>query len=616
MRRNKWFVLFMVAFLLLMPLTAFAHPGDQHGSGSGHLIGTGAYGTLEYVSHVAVHDAEEGLIADLTVHGNYAYLARWGGAACAGPERRGQQMPDGGVYVIDISDLGNPLEVGFIATHQDTLVGEGMQVLTLETALYGGDVLAINHEGCGKNYKAGFSLWDVTDPLKPRKLSEHMGDFTTNGVQNTPHDSNQYHSVFMWQDEGRAFLVATDDEEGADVDIYEISNPKKPVLLTELDLNNYGVSQPDFRLNDSFLHDMVVKQIGGQQIMLLSYWDGGYVLLNVDNPSAPIFLGDSDYTQYNPEVPGVETEGNGHQAEFTADNAFVIATDEDFAPYVLALQSSAGSFPARLGTNTTGAQATAISGPTAFVGRACPGDPAVPAGNPNVYDIAVVERGLCLFTEKVQIVEAAGGWDAVLIMNREGADACKANLTPSVAGTLPVVMIPRDAGYALFGVPYDQAACMSGSGLAPIAIGTSGAVVNTVDLVFDGWGYVHLFAADAAAGTLTDVDTFAIPEAIDPTYAEGYGDLSVHEVGTHPTDESRAYLSYYSGGMRALNVQCADPADKSTCNLVEIGGYLDANGNNFWGVEVRIIDGVTYIFGSDRDSGLWIFRDTTADTTP
>jgi len=46
---------------------------------------------------------------------------------------------------------------------------------------------------------------------------------------------------------------------------------------------------------------------------------------------------------------------------------------------------------------------------------------------------------------------------------------------------------------------------------------------------------------------------------------------------------------------------------------VKVGGYLDADGNNFWGVEVRVIDGVTYIYASDRDSGLWIFRDTTAE---
>ena len=45
-------------------------------------------------------------------------------------------------------------------------------------------MLVMNHEGCGKNCKAGVSLWDVTDPLKPKKLSEHFGDFTVDDQPN------------------------------------------------------------------------------------------------------------------------------------------------------------------------------------------------------------------------------------------------------------------------------------------------------------------------------------------------------------------------------------------------------------------------------------------------
>jgi hypothetical protein len=90
--------------------TAAAHPG-QHGTLEGHLLGTGEWGKIEFISQVTVHDAEEGLIADLTVFGDYAYLARFDSDACAGPEGGGKDTFDGGVYVIDISDLENPTEV-------------------------------------------------------------------------------------------------------------------------------------------------------------------------------------------------------------------------------------------------------------------------------------------------------------------------------------------------------------------------------------------------------------------------------------------------------------------------------------------------------------------------
>ncbi len=618
--------------LLIATPTAAAHPG-QHGLTDGHLLGDGAWGKIDLVGYVRVHDAEPGLIADVAVDPDldYAYLARWGGEACAGPEGGGKDTFDGGVYVIDIRDdsgnlLAQPVEVGFIPTHQDTLVGEGMQVIHLDTTEFTGDVLLMNHEQCGKNGKGGLSLWDVTNPLKPKKLHEHFGDITIDGVRDNP-DVNQTHSGFMWQAGDRAYLVATDDEEAADVDIFDITDPKHPKLIAEFDLNEFGVSQPELGLTDSFLHDMVVKQLDdGRFIMLLSYWDGGWVMLDVSDPTNPIFLGDSDYPPTDPEVAGVAPpEGNAHQAEFTINNQFVIGTDEDFDPFRFTVNTDGGAFRAKTGTQTTDDQATAISGTTVFVGRACVGDEAVPtAPNVGTAQIAVVERGLCTFEEKALNVLEAGGYEAMIIMNREGADACNAVLSPFLRADIPTLLIGREAGFGLFDIEdaFDLDACLDGTALAPIAVGTIGDVVTSVEAQFDAWGYVHLlWVADFDAGTsgsLVDVDTFAIPEALDPAFAEGFGDLSVHEVAVDPQDPSLAYLSYYSGGLRAIKIQCAVPleqvdtlAEAETCQLVEVGGYLDANGNNFWGVETFVdpITDETIILASDRDSGLWVFRD-------
>ncbi|MGH9248628.1 MAG: hypothetical protein ACRD0W_03800 [Acidimicrobiales bacterium] len=83
----------------------------------------------------------------------------------------------------------------------------------------------------------------------------------------------------------RAYLVAADDEETADVDIVDVTDPKHPVFVGDFDLNVYNVSQPELAHTDSFLHDMVVKQIGDRFIMLLSYCDGGWVLLDVTDPA-------------------------------------------------------------------------------------------------------------------------------------------------------------------------------------------------------------------------------------------------------------------------------------------------------------------------------------------
>jgi len=603
---------------LCLAFLVTASAAAQHGPLTDHLIGTGAWGNVQLVSQLRVHDAEPDVIADLTVFKNNIYVSKWGASDCAGPEKGGQNTPDGGAYVIDITDLAHPREAGFIATSQDTLVGEGMQALTLTTNAFSGDVLVMNHEQCGKNGNGGFSLWNISNPLKPVKLSEHAGDITTGGVHNTPHDVNQYHSAFAWDAGDHAYLIASDDDEEVDVDIFDITNPKKPIKASELNLNPFGIQQPDLGLTDSFLHDMVVKQIGNRYIGLLSYWDGGYILLDVTNPYAPAFISDTDYPAVDPELlaqTGVSLtpEGNAHEDEFTLDNKFAITTDEDFSPFRLLLTTVDGSFRAATGTQTSTAQAEAVAGPTVFVGRACPGDATVPSA-PAVgsMQIAVVERGLCLFEEKAQAVIAAGGWDAMLIINREGADACTGVLSPSLTAAIPTVFVGRDTGFKMFNLTYDDAACLDADAqrLPDSLIGTFGDPILNVGSQFDGWGYVHLFAVDSAVTTLTEVDTFAIPEAMNPAYATGFGALSVHEVATEKTDASRAFLSYYAGGIRAIQIQCPRPEDVSSCRLAETGGYLDPKGNQFWGIETFVRDGVTYAASSDMDYGVFIVKRT------
>jgi len=591
--------------------------GAQHGPLSDHLLGPGAFGNVQLVSKLRVHDAAPDTIADVSVFKNYAYVSRWGAPDCPGPEAGGQNTPDGGAYVIDISNLSSPREVAFIATSQDTLVGEGMQALTLTTGAFSGDVLVMNHEQCGKNGKGGFSLWNISDPLKASKLSEHAGDITVGGARNTPHDVNQYHSAFAWDAGDRAYLIASDDDELVDVDIFDITNPKRPTLASELDLNGHNIQQADLGLTDSFLHDMVVKQIGSRFIGLLSYWDGGYILLDVTNPKSPVFISDTDYPAVDPELKAqlgvsLTPEGNGHQGEFSLDNRFAITTDEDFGPFRAILTTVDGSFRAGIGTQTSIAQAQAISGPTIFVGRACPGDAPVPAAPAvGTMQIAVVERGVCLFEEKAQNVIAAGGWDAMLIMNREGADACTGVFSPALDAAIPTLFMGRDTGFAMFNITYNQAACADGTlESAPIAIGTAGDSIQKVSSTFDGWGYVHLFAVNAGVTSLTEVDTFAIPEAMKPAFSSGFGALSVHEVATEKADASRAFLSYYAGGIRAIQIRCASPNNVGSCRLVETGGYLDPNGNEFWGIETFVRSGTTYAVGSDMDFGIFIVKRT------
>lgn len=600
------------------PVDDGATDGHQHGGDQGHLEATSDNVTL--VGQVSIAGVGEGQIADVALHEDFAYLASFAQPACAGPER----VADGGVYIVDISDPENPTEVGFIDSHQDTYVGEGVQVLNIETAAFSGDLLVQNNEGCGKNYKGGFSLFDVTDPLNPAKLVENFGDKTIFDARLLP-DANTIHSAFAWQDDdtGRAYVVTADNHEFADVDIYDITNPKKPFMVGEYDL---AALQPNILQGDDgtlgsfaawFHHDVVVKEIGGIQTMLVSYWDAGYVVLNVDDPANATYIADSDFAIPDVELLGQtgesrEPEGNAHQAEFTLDNQYIIAADEDFTASGSEVTTNDGdATDGSPGSDTPAIPlGSSVSGTAVYVGRGCIGDDAVPAapaaGGPYV---AVITRGFCTFTEKVANIEAAGGYAAAIVVNREGA--CGA-FGMTVDGNIPTIAISRESGFDLFDLSgFDLDACLAGgdtlagSLLPGVALGATGDVV-TITSFFDGWGYVHLYAN--GADKLVELDTYAIPEAMDPDFAVGFGDLSVHEVATSQVQPDLAYLSYYSGGFRVIQIVNDD--------IVEVGRYIADDsvtghpGNNFWGVQVFEHEGRELVAASDRDSGLWIFEYT------
>ncbi|WP_309713688.1 PA domain-containing protein, partial [Pseudolysinimonas sp.] len=534
---------------------------------------------------------EPGRIADVSAYGNYAYLTAFWEPECG----------RGGVYIVDISDPTAPELVTLIPSHRGTFSGEGSQVIHLETASFEGEVLAYQNEICPGETRGvgGITLVDVTDPTHPKKLVEGAGDFSVPGKAQTK--SNETHSVRMWTDGDKAYAVLVDDLEETDIDILDITNPSKPVLISETSLDEQ-TAQPLGEVHGDavFLHDMVVKEIDGVQTMLVSYWDGGYAKLNVDDPANPVFISDTDYDAVDPVRAqfgeSVTPEGNGHQAEFTNDDEYFIATDEDFDPYrVTATMEDGTEFTAVQGSDVPAIDAdSSLTGGTRFLGLACDAATIPPAEATAL--VAVIERGVCDFTVKVQNAQAAG-YEGAIVVNRTGVDGCEALVSMLVTADIPAVFVSRTDGFRIItgGVPADYSCDDAGGTAIPVAVGATGQDVD-VKAVFDGWGYVHLYDTD----TMTDIDQYFVPESQDAAYAEGFGDLSVHEVATDPS-ENLAYISYYAAGFRVVSY--------GPGGLEEVGHFIDGGGNNFWGVEVHEHpDGQKYVLASDRDSGLYILQ--------
>ena len=302
------------------------HGHHQHEGPDGHLPPT--HENVQLVSKLELKNVEPDKIADVGVFNGFAYLAAWGGASCR----------YNGVHVVDVRDPAAPEEVAFIQAKEGSAPGEGIQALHIGTSSFEGDILVSNNEKC--NDKAGFgglNVYDVSNAEHPTALVEGFGDETVPGQGKKA--ANEIHSIFAWDAGDNAYAVIVDNEEGPDVDIVDISNPKKPAVIAEYDLDQlFDIEQATpVNLVEIFHHDVIVKEIGGRQIMLVSYWDGGYVKLDVTDPRNAMYLADSDMANPDPELlaqAGLAEapEGNAHQSEFTSDNAYIIGADEDFSP--------------------------------------------------------------------------------------------------------------------------------------------------------------------------------------------------------------------------------------------------------------------------------------------
>ena len=131
---------------------------------------------------------------------------------------------------------------------------------------------------------------------------------------------------------------------------------------------------------------MQVKKIDGEWMMLVSYWDVGWVLLNVDDPTNPTFVDDYDYPDPDPLTGFSPPEGNAHQAWWSKDNRFVLGTDEDFAPARIDTMAitdgpNAGEHPASAvpgGDSPDSLPDGRMNGPTVYGGYGCDASAPVP----------------------------------------------------------------------------------------------------------------------------------------------------------------------------------------------------------------------------------------------
>ncbi|NNF25184.1 MAG: hypothetical protein HKN63_10340 [Rhodobacteraceae bacterium] len=618
----------------------------------GHIPQNVNYG-FEVIGRDLLAGVTDGLYTDVWSHKGYAYVGTFQEPSCT----------RAGVFIVDIAQTLENYERNFIEgavvaeikSAPNTRVND-VKVHTITTGNKTRDVLVATEEKCGQVNgsgkrqlgKGGISYYDVTDPSNPHAIKQHA--INDGGTHNT----------YQWTDDkdGKTYTIAVDDVELNDVVLVDISKPQSPKELTRVGLEdwliegNYREITEDGQFQTgvfafSGLHDVWVEKINGRYQAVLSYWDAGFVVIDVDDPANPFVLGDSTYPAVDP-VFGVEPgEGNGHAAVFGGDvGQYIWAGDEDFDPFRNEVRGGPDfrGFLATQGSDVPQVlPGGAVDGDADYVGLACSAlDPASGPGK-----IAVIQRGACAFTTKVGSAEAAG-YDAAVVFNH--STGCESTVSMLVEGGIPAMFVPRSAGLEIVGLgdQYDPSTCDgsgtdNGDALLAVIEGTNLADPVGLSATFDGWGYFHVLN-NLMGGTTTlappsvpgespdnrdvlDIEYlghmgyFAPIEATDPDLAVGAGDLTMHNVegdpstaGDTPTFDAgpRSFISWYSAGMRAVEYRPGHwhtgNGGVASWNVHEVGRFIAEDGSNFWGVHVEEHDGEQIILGSDRFTGLWIFR--------
>lgn len=528
--------------------------------------------------------------ADVAGYKNLAFVGKWRGIC-----------PGTGVDIIDISRPSAPVKIADTLDYADTSM-EDMEAIRIGDR----DVLGIGLQDCGgvaAQGASGFELYDITDPANPQLLSFFDVDQFANvtGVHEL--------DITTTPDERTLALLAvpdleaiTSDDEGlngtGDLLILDISDPANPTLAGEwgvLDEPSLGVPfYLDVRRGAdarTLLHSARANADGTRAY--LSYWDGGFITLDISDPSNPTFVGGTEQE--------LDEEGNAHSLDEARGGNLLVTADEDGAPFEFQFTSNAfeGTRIAIEGEFTppiVDLPGREMAGEVVHVGRGCPADPAgtgLAADDPYLADptgkIALIERGLCRFDNKIARAQQEGAVGAVVYNNAAGGeglvlmggDSPVVLGAPSVVGTtitIPGVFVQRSTGLLLR------------DGAPPVTARAAA--------VFNGWGYMRIFDTSDASN----------PVQLAEWHSPGTDDESIATEGTFTIHNpevrgNRVFASWYNEGFFVIDIT-QPSAPREIGHWQGSGQPEGAPPVNLWSV----VPHGNLLLASDRSFGLYILR--------
>jgi hypothetical protein len=280
-----------------------------------------------------------GFNADLWFHEGFAYVGQWGFTdwTQGSKQRFCPEGDDSGVAVVDARNPSDPRDVARLQNPPGTSVEDVVVFAARYGPLAGHDIAAAGIQVCGgsrydESFFRGLMLWDVTDPTDPEELGRVSTGCCTRGLHELEFENRD--------DLGQTYVYASvptseypDDLSPSgrrdrlgrgDFRLIDVTDPSKPSEVSDWgvvkDLGGPPATGQGCDPDPIYGHG--AEPSGDGRLAFVSYWDSGFIALDLADPTDPTFLGTTTYAP--------DEDGDAHSAMYDDDRSLLFSADEDF----------------------------------------------------------------------------------------------------------------------------------------------------------------------------------------------------------------------------------------------------------------------------------------------
>jgi hypothetical protein len=519
-----------------------------------------------------------------------------------------------GVKIVDVSDPVRPIVVARPRLRLKDVSYEDPVV----TAIAGTAVLVVGVQICGERGRGGLGLFDVSQPLDPRRLSFF------------PTRSGGVHELDLTVlSDGRTvalLAVPFGELEGSkDFQIVDITDPRRPRrisgwgVIKDSSLPIPSVTEPPSSpgpitsccqgigtaFADFFFHS--ARGADGGRTAYVSHWDLGVLKFDVSDPSNPRLIGRTVYPF------GAEGEGHSMVPYEAGGVRYILQNDEDFTSLS----------PARVRTSATDGKTWAVVDepwmPTPLVDAGATSAPVLDAKRGCDASDYRRAKGKVVLSNWRASDPACGIANQIVLAARAGAEALVVNM---IGRDRPAGAFSprRKAMRRIRGSARRMPVLATGSidGLARAVRHAPQKVTMTLEPSTPEYGFLRVFTEENPTDTDGDgiLEYRQVGEFAGLPHVRGEHIRSHKQWWTiHNTEVwgNRAFSSWYAHGIVALDL--TNPASPVLVGQFAPAGnvgrklpYLSPSLPAVWGVALDPARGL--IYASDVRSGLWIIRAT------